>query len=447
MCEIVMALLFVPLVPIGLAAQEQPGDPLPRYAVIDLGTLGGSLSEGRGINNKGWVTGMAYVAGNSAQHRVIWKNGTTIDLGTLGGPNSGGYGFGGLNDLGQDVGHAETSSPDPLGEDFCGFGTQLVCLPFLWQDGVITPLPTLGGSNGGARAVNNRSQVVGEAENTTLDSTCGGPELQAEPVIWENGAIHQFPNFAGDPDGLATAINDSGQVVGGSGDCFTGSTLSLHALLWQNGTATNLGSFGGTLYNIALGINDKGQVTGGSDLPGDTNFFNGPVSTSHAFLWQNGVMTDLGTLPGDAQSFGLGINNRGQIVGGFISRAYIWQDGVMTDLNTLVPGPPFSPLYLLAAESINDLGEITGTGLAINGDQHAFLAIPCDAEHAEVEACKFDASSGATKGSTEAVPISATVVSSANRAPGAAPRWVARRMGDPRFPAGRLRAPGIWPEM
>jgi probable HAF family extracellular repeat protein len=267
-----MALLLALVVPIGLSAQEQQSNRLPRYAVIDLGTLGGSLSEGRGINNKGWVTGTAYLAGDGAQHRVIWESGTKIDLGTLGGPNSGGYGFGGLNDLGQDTGHAETSSPDPLGEDFCGFGTHLICLPFVWQDGVMTPLPTLGGNNGETRAVNNRSQIVGEVENTTLDSTCGSPELQAKPVIWENGAIHQFPTFAGDPDGLATAINDNGQVVGGSGDCITGSTLSLHALLWQNGETTNLGSFGGTLYNIALGINSKGQVTGGSDLPGDTTF-------------------------------------------------------------------------------------------------------------------------------------------------------------------------------
>jgi len=444
-CIIAVTLYTALANPVRLAAQEQlQTNQLPRYAVIDLGTLGGSLSEGRGVNNKGRVTGTAYLAGNAAQHRVIWQNGVKTDLGTLGGPNSGGYGFGGLNDNGQDAGHAETSSPDPLGEDFCGFGTQLICLPFLWQDGVMTPLSTLGGSNGGARAVNNRSQVAGEAENTTLDSTCGSPELEAEPVIWENGAIHQLPTFADDPDGLATAINDNGQVVGGSGDCYTGSTLSLHALIWQTGRATNLGSFGGTLYNIALGINDKGQVTGSSDLPGDTSFFSGgPASTSHAFLWQNGVMTDLGTLPGDAQSFGLGINNQGQIVGGFISRAYIWQNGVMTDLNTLVPGPPFSPLYLLAAESINDRGEITGTGLALDGDQHAFLALPCDAEHAGVEACKLGANPGPTGGPTEAAPAAAPVGSPGNRKPSVAPGRVPGQMGDQRFRGYRLRAPGI----
>lgn len=284
-------------------------------------------------------------------------------------------------------------------------------------------------------------------ENTRLDSTCPSPELQNEPVSWENGAIQQLPTFPGDPDGLATAINNSGLVVGGSGDCATGGTNSLHALLWQNGTATDLGSFGGTLYNIALGVNDKGQVTGGSDLPGDTNVFLGPFSTSHAFLWQNGAMTDLGTLPGDVQSVGLGINNKGQVVGGFISRAYIWQSGVMTDLNTLVPGPPFSPLYLLAAEGINDTGEITGIGLTTNGEQHAFLAIPCDEGHADVEACNSDTSVAPAADTTEsATPVSRnpSAVSSGNRVPGAFIGGMQNRLGVPRFTGHWLPGLGTW---
>lgn len=439
-CTVATALLAALATPVRLAAREQPSNQLPRYAVIDLGTLGGSFSEGRGINNKGWVTGSAFLAGNAAQHKFVWQNGTKTDLGTLGGPNSGGGGFGGLNDLGQAVGFAETSIPDPLGEDFCFFGTQLICVPFVWQNGTMTPLPTLGGSNGGASAANNLAQVVGTAENNTLDLTCPGAELQAKPVLWDNGTIRELPTFPGDPDGSASAINDSGIAVGGSGDCATGGTFSLHALLWQYGKATNLGSLGGPLYNVALGVNNQGQVTGGSDLPGDTNLFTGPVSTAHAFLWQKGVMTDLGTLPGDAQSFGLGINNKGQVVGGFISRAYIWQDGMMTDLNTLVPGPPFSPLYLLAAESINDRGEITGTGLAINGEQHAFLAIPCDESHADAEACNTDARAALTVDAAEAAaPISANpaAVTPGNRVPGA-------RFGGGRHQLGIPRFPGHW---
>lgn len=111
------------------------------------------------------------------------------------------------------------------------------------------------------------------------------------------------------------------------------------------------------MFNAAFDINNRGQVVGLSDLPGDT--------TTHAFLWQNVVMTDLGTLPGDFASFAFGINDRGQVVGqscdvNFNCRAFVWQDGVMTDLNELVS--PGSSLYLMVGESINADGEITGIG-------------------------------------------------------------------------------------
>src|SRR6266566_2946406 len=87
-------------------------------------------------------------------------------------------------------------------------------------------------------------------------------------------------------------------------------------------------------YGTAGEINNRGQVVGQSDLPGDT--------THHAFLWQNGVMTDLGTLPGIPGSLANGINNKGQVVGfsdDFSGNtvALLWQNGVMTDLNTLIP--------------------------------------------------------------------------------------------------------------
>jgi len=92
-------------------------------------------------------------------------------------------------------------------------------------------------------------------------------------------------------------------------------------------------------------------------------------------------MTDLGTLTGDVSSSGDGINDWGQVVGGSYSasggsRAYIWQNGVMTDLNTLIP--PNSPLDLLEASgTINDSGQIAGIAMVIStGETHAFLATP-----------------------------------------------------------------------
>jgi probable HAF family extracellular repeat protein len=414
--------------PLRLAAQneQEPRRELPRYIVKDLGTLGGTIGQGRGINNKDWITGIGRVRHDTAVRAFFQKNGRKIDLGTLGGPNSNTFSKPTMH--GEVVGAAETSNQDPLGEDFCFFGTHLICLAFVWQNGTMTALPTLGGNNGTANSINNHSQVAGLAENTTLDSTCPSSEYQAEPVIWDNGVPRQLPTVSGDPDGAVNAINNQGVGVGGSGNCATGSTFSLHALLWQNGSPTDLGGLGGTLFSDAFNVNDRGQVVGASDLAGDTNFWAFPFINNHAFYWRNGAITDLGTLPGDATSFAFSINNKGQVAGQG-SRAVLWGSGGLTDLNTLVPGPPFSPLYLLSAFDINDRGEIVGEGLAINGDLHAYLAIPCDDLHGDVEGCRTEAGLSASKGPIE--PASVDVTSDAGqrsdagngRRPGGAIIW------------------------
>src|ERR1035438_9558547 len=155
----------------------------------------------------------------------------------------------GVNAWGQAVGEAQTSALDPLGEDFCGFkalglpSTGTTCLPFLGQYGVVTPLPTLGGNNGVANQIDNRGDVAGMAENATPDPACPAPQvLQFKPVVWANGKIHELVTLDDDPEGVAFAINDYGQVAGASGQC---SALNpnllvnlqpLHALLWQKGT-------------------------------------------------------------------------------------------------------------------------------------------------------------------------------------------------------------------
>lgn len=304
------------------------------------------------------------------------------DLGTLGGPNS--TATFPLNERGEVPGGAETGAVDPLAENFCGFGTNLKCVPFIWRKGIgMTELPTLGGNNGEASEVNNRGQVVGFAENKTKDTTCTGDRLQAKPVIWENGKPHKFPTFPGDPDGFATAINDQGQAVGASGSClFVFPTSDAHALLWQNGTLTNLGNLGGTAGpNNAQDINNQGQVVGFSVLADNT--------TIHAFLWENGVMSDLGALPPPLgiASIGFGINEKGQVVGTSIDEqgdphAFIWQQGVMTELNDLAPAD--SPLFMLDGFNINSHGEIVGDGFQVStGEVHAYLAVPSNSEVSE----------------------------------------------------------------
>jgi len=389
--------LFAALaIPARLAAQEQQehNKKLPRYKVIDLGTLGGTFSEALGINSKGWVTGLSTLPGDASVHALLWRKGVKTDLGTLGGPNSTPNGFmtsASVSQRGEIVGAAESSAADPLGENFflCNFndGLGLLCLPFLWHDGAMRPLPTLGGNNGAAFQINNRGQAVGGAENTTHDPTCVAPQLlQFKPVIWEEGEIQELPTISGDLDGVAFAINDRGQAVGVSTDC----TLTPgHALLWQDGKVTDMGTLRG-LALVPSDINNEGQVVGVALVPNGQNV--------EAFLWHRGFVRGLGTLPGDAWSAGNAINDKGQVIGqsappNSLQRGFIWQNGVMTDLNTLIPAD--SNLYLFDPQDINSRGEIAGQAIEKNtGAFVAFLAIPCD-EEADKEGCK-DQANGAT---------------------------------------------------
>src|ERR1700722_10605488 len=133
------------------------------YRVADLGILQhGGFGCTMAVNNHG-VGFIQYGVLNASVQLVkgrvaINVDGLKFDLGTLGGPNSWMNGFAGINERGEAVGLAETNVPDPNGEDICGFGTHLTCSPFLWKDGRMKALPTLGGTNGPASPTNNSGQ-------------------------------------------------------------------------------------------------------------------------------------------------------------------------------------------------------------------------------------------------------------------------------------------------
>jgi probable HAF family extracellular repeat protein len=349
------------------------------YKVLELPTLGGTQAFANWINDRGWVAGAADLTGGRDEHAFVWHDSKIHDLGTLGGKNSLAWP---VNDRGTVGGDSDTSTNDPLKENFCHFVidgkaqfTKHTCSGYVLLGGVMTALPTLGGNNSQVFGMNSRGEIVGVAENTTHDPACIAPQvLDFEAVVWapKSRQIKQLPPLEGDVIGGAIAVNERGDVVGASGMCAPISpAIGAHALLWHNGKPKNLGGFGGQTSNVAWDISNRGHIVGFSDLTGDT--------ATHAFLWKNGKMTDLGTLPGDVFSFAFGINERDQIVGescdaSFNCRAFIWQDGVMHDLNALVPG---SSLSLTLAESINQNGEITGIAYdPTTGGIPAYVAIP-----------------------------------------------------------------------
>src|SRR5262249_26571588 len=335
---VIFALAFA--IPLQLLAQQ------PRYTVKDLGTFGGTFSWSFALNNRGQVVGFASLPDGS-RHGFLWQDGVMIDLGTLGGPNSSAFA---INERGAITGVAETLTPDPLAEEFCS-PAHLICVPFVWRKGVMTPLPTLGGNNGGGHGINARGQVVGRAETDHRDPTCVPPQvLQYRPVIWTDGEAHELPTISGDPDGWAVFINARGQVLGVSTDC---KFSAFHGVLWEEESVTDLGNLGGATQNVARSINSRRQIVGQSGVSDDTGAF-------HAFIWEDGAMKDLGTVPGDFFSDAESINNKGQVSGiscdetSFVCRAFLWEKGVMSDLNALIPVD--SPLVLINANQINARG-------------------------------------------------------------------------------------------
>ncbi|HYY15020.1 MAG TPA: hypothetical protein VE758_11385 [Chthoniobacterales bacterium] len=367
----------------GLFAASQQ----PQYTITDLPSLGGTNSRANSINNRTWLAGYSNLAGDQTRHAALWRDKALTDLGTLGGPNSA-VTWSVKADSGIIAGISQTATPDPLGEAWSSAafypgatGTGYVNLGFVWEKGYMRALPTLGGNNGFATGANSRGQVVGWAENTVHDSTCVPPQqLQFRPVVYGPKAsqIAELPLPAGDTSGAATAIDEQAQIVGISGICdqAVGRYTAKHALLWdKNGKIVDLGNLGAPYWNTPTNINQRGDVVGFAGAPNDPdgNFL-------QAFIWtaKDGIQP-LGFLPGDVHSEAYGINEHRQVVGlscdaNGICRAFLWENGVMTDLNALKPASYTARLE--QAKDINESGEIAGRSIDSNGVRRAFLATP-----------------------------------------------------------------------
>lgn len=364
----------------------------------NLGTLpGGLFSFAYAINKRGQIAGVSENgqtdpgSGNPEFDAVLWQNGQIVNLGTLGGTSS----FAGaINDRGQITGPSLNNVPDPYSMLGLGGGTTLTqTRAFLWEDGKMQDLGTLGGPDSFPFFLNNRGQVAGMSYTSYAATTAlGVPPL--DPFLWsKDTGMQDLGNFGGtNPFGLFTGyiagLNNRGQVAG---------TMTLRgdqvdrAFLWDGEELSDLGALGGT-YSVAYGISDAGLVVGLAAIPGDQVF--------HAFRWENGAMTDLGTVDGDLCSTSENANSKGQIVGasqvapcGPYSHAFLWENGgPSVDLNALIP--PNSPLQLTVASLITENGEIVAVGDPVgctdnDSCSHSYVLIPCDENHPGVEGCDY----------------------------------------------------------
>jgi probable HAF family extracellular repeat protein len=316
------------------AVAAAPAAAATTYKVTDLGSLGlGSTPNG--INATGEVTGLSYLStlvptpscvpyGNHKPvckehpyHAFVWSNGTMTDLGTLG---SGNFSAGEAINLSGEVAGWSDTNADTGQEAAVWDGKK-------WT-GLGVPLDSV------AAGINNSGQVVGSWSNVTTGS---------QPFLDSNGTITDLP----EPGFVATsnlgcqadAINNNAQIAG---TCwgYNSKLASLYAdmVLWQNGTVTDLGTLGGA-RSAATAINNNGQITGwGTTSTGATD----------GFLYSNGTLTGLGSFTPAA------INDNGVMVGG----PYIDSGGTVQNLNTLVPaGSP----TIQDATAINDNGQIVAS--------------------------------------------------------------------------------------
>jgi probable HAF family extracellular repeat protein len=302
-------------------------------------------------------------------------------------------------------------------------------------------LGTLGGNDAFASYINERGQIAGISNTgTTPNAVTGVPPL--DPFLWENGTMLDLGTLGG-AVGFVIGLNNRGQVIGGSsiianpGACFSEGDPNCHPFLWSQGSLIDLNTStsGGSPLGVE-GINDAGELVGAAAFP------NAP---SDAYLWRNGVAIDLGHLAGDCFSAANAINSYGQVVGNSFScddnsyHAFLWENGSIIDLNAQIPAE--SPLQLPLAFDINDRGEIAGIGLppgvplaSVFTEGHAFLLIPCDDNHTGVEGCDYS-----MVDATAAAPETSPTVR--NTTVRMLPQSLVHRMSPHRFP-GPAFGPG-----
>jgi probable HAF family extracellular repeat protein len=306
------------------------------YTVLDLGTLGGPHSVATGINSSGAIVGFSDTVLPGIQHAFLYSGGTITDLGTLGGSTS--YAWA-INVNGQITGYSDLSG-------------NALHHAFIFQSGAMHDLVPNSTTSSEGMAINASGQVGG-----TVYRTSNNTDLR-DVFLYSGGTMYNLGTIGG-RNSTGTSINNSG-VVGGSSD--DASNNSDHAVISDNSTTPP--------SLIDLG------VIGAIIAAGPSNTWVG-YSEHHAFSYQNGVTTILGSGAANAiNSSGVIVGTSGDAIPGGESiitdptfHAWIYRNGTMTDLNSLVV---LNGITLTDALGINDSGEIIAEGS--NG--HAYALSP-----------------------------------------------------------------------
>ncbi|MGI4791908.1 MAG: hypothetical protein ACRYFS_24050 [Janthinobacterium lividum] len=367
----------------GLAAGRLAAAPTPRYEVIPLRSLPGTETEDTAycnpcaLNNKGECAGSAGV--HERFQAVRWDADGSIHL--LSTPVHRLFEAEGINDQGQVIADAIPSKTFP--------GPRLYVVNKMGRVRLLKPPVGTQTLDIGGEAINNAGQtafnVVTEAGFpfcavlNTHGATKDLGHLLLRPATPQLKALMTHTQIH--------ALNNSGMAVGDRDTYVKGmNTVPAHAFIWRKGVMMDLGTLPGYDASSATALNDRGDVIGMMTHLAEMQFgptvcltapHSGPNPAFHVhgFLWRNGVMTNLGALPGCRYTEPTSINDEGQIVGNSYnivqedgdltlsggalgSGVFLWQNGKMTDLQTLVP----SGWKLESAVAINNRGDILCTG-------------------------------------------------------------------------------------
>jgi probable HAF family extracellular repeat protein len=139
---------------------------------------------------------------------------------------------------------------------------------FIWSNGSITDLGTLGGRTSEALAINNRSQVVGRAR------VSDAPVIR-HPFIWEDGHMTDLGMVSPCINGTAFGINNQGKIVGSLSGCTDdpGDITFETAFYVETGQPmadlnTLITPSSSNIHVVdAWNVNDRGEIFGNGKLP------------------------------------------------------------------------------------------------------------------------------------------------------------------------------------
>jgi probable HAF family extracellular repeat protein len=325
---------------------------LADYTVTDIGAFH-LTSDGYSVNESGTVAGQADVLRSVLRsvHAVSFDGTELHDLGVLRGGSDGvSYGYG-INSAGMVVG---TSSPDG--------SFNVHAFVFDPTTGKMTDLGTLGGNESVAYGINDSNLIVGESV------TAEG--LNSHPFVYDlsTGVMTDLDTFGG-LTGYATAINSAGFIAGAA----SVAGHQNHAFLYDPSLGEKIDIAYQGRVSAASGLNNL-------EAPQVVGHYSVPTGGTRAFLYDSASKSaqDLGSLPGDFESFASGINDSGIVVGSSIlqsgtERPFIYDGVSMRDLNEVAGGLGWT---FRTANAINNAGQIVGTGRNPLGENHGYLLTP-----------------------------------------------------------------------